>query len=403
MPMSPAAFLSVSSCSFTQLSRPHLCSSLHHRIRPLTCAIRHTRPRWFAVSGTPPPPSSPGDESSSSDGSKDGDDNFSTGPSSSGEKIPRREDRSDDGSRDSEFNLNLTTTATSAEDENELFQFIKSVPPPELVKKFTESAPPVVQNAIRETLVSILGSLPPLAFYTTVSSMSTNLIQLFHSTLITGYMFRNAAYRLELTRTLDWAGLNSTYNPNKALPTSEDAGSDEPEIKGGIAIFKQPDGSTVEVPVDQYIGELRNTVTNLRDELVRERKGGNELLSFISTMDKNNMDSLTKNAGSEVVDAMKKVVDFVTASQGIDKTQNAVIEASAPELGQLLFYLMASGFFLREAEVRRDLQNRIGGESQLNNLLGGGPGSGDSGSSSTETPPDSSPPSSPRGPSASDS
>lgn len=391
MSSSTYAFVSVFACSFTPPTK-RLCSARRQNLFSARIP-RDNRPRWYAVSGTPPP-SPPSNDDSSSGNPIDGDgDIFSSGSSASGESSPSPEDRSDDGSRDSEFNLDLTTTK-STEDENELFNMIKAVPPPELVKQFTESAPPVVQKAIRETLVSILGSLPPLAFYTTVSSMTANLIQLFHSTLITGYMFRNAAYRMELTRTLDWSGLNATYDPNKALPTSEGS-TDQPEIKGGVAIFKQPDGTTVEVPVDQYIGELRETVTNLRDELVRERKGGNELLSFISTMDKDNMESLTKNAGSEVVEAMKKVVDFVTTSQGIDKNQNAVIEASAPELGQLLFYLMVSGFFLREAEVRRDLQKRIGGESTLNNLLESSE-PGDVGPPDPETPPSSEPPTSPK-------
>lgn len=218
-----------------------------------------------------------------------------------------------------------------------------------------------MQRAIRETLVSMLGSLPPLAFSTTVSTMSSNLVQLFHSSLVTGYMFRNATYRFELTRSLDWAS-------TKALPASEV----NPEIKGGVAIFKQGDGSTVEVPVDQYVDELRSTVQNLQGELHRERKGGNELLTFLSTMEKENIEALTKNAGKEVVDAMKKVVEVVTKAQGIDTKQEAVVQASTPELGQLLFYLMVSGFFLREAEVRLDLKRQLGGESpNLNSLLEG--------------------------------
>lgn len=283
--------------------------------------------RWYAVSTPPPNP-----------------------PSDSG--------RSDDGSRDSEFNVE---PIESKEESNELFRFVKSVPPPELVKKFTQSAPPVVQNAIRETLVSMLGSLPPLAFSTSVATMSSNLVQLFHSSLVTGYMFRNASYRLELTRSIDWSG-------TRALPATDD----KPEIQGGVAVFKQGDGSTVEVPVEQYIDELRDTVQNLQAELKRERKGGNELLTFISTMEQDSLEALTKNAGDEVVDAMKKVIDVVTKAQGIDTAQESLVQASAPELGQLLFYLMVSGFFLREAEVHLDLQRKIGGDvTSLRNILGG--------------------------------
>lgn len=174
-------------------------------------------------------------------------------------------------------------------------------------------------------------------------------------------MFRNATYRLELTRSLDWSGLRS-------LPSSDDI----PDINGGVAIFKQGDGSSVEVPVEDYIGELRQTVKKLQGELKRERDGGNELLNFISTMEKENLASLTKNAGEEVIDAMKKVCEVVTKSQGISTESETVIEASAPELGQLLFYLMVSGFFLREAEVHLDLQRKLGGDgSSLKNLLGG--------------------------------
>lgn len=333
---------------------------------------RSSRVRWFAVAGTPTPPSPDDDDDESSSDNEEKDPSKSESDESLEDVSESlrssilgkwRSNRSDDGSRDSEFDLDLTKADGEKSDDgerNELFKFIKSIPPPELVQRFTTSAPPVVQKAIRETLVSILGSLPPLAFYTTVSSMSANLVQLFHSTLVTGYMFRNAAYRLELTRSLDWSGL-------KALPSSEN----QPEIKGGVAVFKQSDGTTVEVPVDQYIGELRDTVKNLRNELQKERKGGNELLSFISTMDKENIEQLTKNAGKEVVEAMKKVVDFVTATQGIEPNRNAVIEASVPELGQLLFYLMVSGFFLREAEVRLDLQRQIGGQKPLSKMLEG--------------------------------
>lgn len=263
-------------------------------------------------------------------------------------------ERSDDGSRDSEFDV------SEVEEENELFTFVKSVPPPELVQKFSDSAPPVVVNAVRHTLVGMLGSLPPLAFSTHVETMSSNLVQLFHSSLISGYMFRNAAYRLEMTRSLDWSGL-------KALPSSAD---EAPEIKGGVAVFKREDGSSVEIPAEEYVKELRESVTALQNELVRERKGGNELISFIATMEKDRLEALTANAGKEVVDAMKKVVSVVTRSQGLDENSDRIVTASAPDLGQLLFYLMVSGFFLREAEVHTDLQRKIGGDgSGLSNLL----------------------------------
>lgn len=99
------------------------------------------------------------------------------------------------------------------------------------------------------------------------------------------------------------------------------------------------------------------------------------LLSFISTLDPQNLESLTTNAGEEVVDAMKRVVAAVTRSQGIPEIPDAVVGTSSIELSQLLLYLMVSGFFLREAEVRIELQRSLGGEAtiDLKNLLESGP------------------------------
>jgi hypothetical protein len=101
------------------------------------------------------------------------------------------------------------------------------------------------------------------------------------------------------------------------------------------------------------------------------------LLSFISNLEPGTLESLTKNAGEEVVDAMKRVVAAVTTAQGLPNAQDAIVEASSFELGQLLFYLMVSGFFLREAEVRVELHRSLGGDRPFNlsNLLEGNTGS----------------------------
>jgi Protein of unknown function (DUF760) len=179
--------------------------------------------------------------------------------------------RSDDGTRDSEFDISDLPMSSGSdvagvEKRNELFEFVKQVPPPELVAKFANAAPSVVQKAIRQTIVAMLGTLPIGAFAPSVKTVSANLVQLFHSSLISGYMFRNAAYRLELTRSL------GSISDLPALPGT----NQEPEIRGGVAIFQSENGTEVTVPVDQYVEELRSQVNTLRDELVRERKGGNE-------------------------------------------------------------------------------------------------------------------------------
>lgn len=281
---------------------------------------------------------------------------------------PRRR-RSDDGSRDSEFDIGDAPAALEDLDEggvekNELYEFVRQVSPPEMVSRFAEAAPKVVQNAIRQTIVSMLGSLPSAAFAPRITTVSANLIQLMHSSLISGYMMRNAAYRLELTR-----NLSDVTSGSVPLLAGAEA---QPEIVGGEAVFKNEDGEEVRIPMEDYVSELRSQVTELRGELERERKGGNELLSYISTLETKSLEALTNKAGEEVVDAMKRVVTAVTKAQGIPTQPEAIIDASSSELGQVLLYLMCCGFTLRETEVRVELQRSLDGSSASGKgLLGG--------------------------------
>ena len=63
-----------------------------------------------------------------------------------------------------------------------------------------------VADAMRVTIANMLGTLPPQFFSVTVSTATENLAQLMYSVLMTGYMFRNAQYRLDLLYNLRSTG-----------------------------------------------------------------------------------------------------------------------------------------------------------------------------------------------------
>ncbi len=55
-----------------------------------------------------------------------------------------------------------------------------------------------VVEAIRQTVTNITGMLPPKFFSVSISANNQDLAQLMYTAMMTGYMFRNAQYRLEL-------------------------------------------------------------------------------------------------------------------------------------------------------------------------------------------------------------
>ena len=72
----------------------------------------------------------------------------------------------------------------------------------EVLEAFSEGAPPSVVEAMRHTVANMLGTLPPAFFDVKVSTVAENLAQVMFSVMMTGYMFRNAQYRVDLSKSV---------------------------------------------------------------------------------------------------------------------------------------------------------------------------------------------------------
>ncbi|GKV16199.1 hypothetical protein SLEP1_g26877 [Rubroshorea leprosula] len=86
---------------------------------------------------------------------------------------------------------------------------------------FVKGAPQQVVDAMRQTVTNMIGTLPPQFFAVTVITVAENLAQLMYSVMITGYMFRNAQYRLELQQSLEQAALPDAQEKDKVTSVTE--------------------------------------------------------------------------------------------------------------------------------------------------------------------------------------
>ncbi|XVE69627.1 hypothetical protein DITRI_Ditri10aG0005200 [Diplodiscus trichospermus] len=97
-----------------------------------------------------------------------------------------------------------------------LLEYVKNVQP-EFMELFVKRAPQQVVEAMRQTVTNMMGTLPPQFFAVTVSTVAENLAQLMYSVMMTGYMFRNAQYRLELQQSLEQAALPEVQEKKVSL------------------------------------------------------------------------------------------------------------------------------------------------------------------------------------------
>jgi hypothetical protein len=297
-------------------------------------------------------------------------------------------------------------TSPSLLSKNPYMQVVSKISPSDLIAKFTAESDPRVQEAVRTTILGLIGSLPKLAFETTSVITGQRLASLMFQLQMTGYMFKNAEYRLSMSQSL---GMPNAVSSNLLLggaqeefPDKEDDPLVSGKIKGKLKIrygkkkdkdiFTEESGTSgesstalddssseenkgddkeIEVDAAAYMSELRGEVARLRDELTETKESKDEalrkdLLLYIRTLPAQELKSLTNTMSQEVLVCMKGLVQAVLAGIGDGKIgPDTVTEQSGEAMAQLCMWQLAVGYNLRELEVREEMKQN------LNALAGG--------------------------------
>ncbi|KAG7342872.1 DUF760 domain containing protein [Nitzschia inconspicua] len=270
--------------------------------------------------------------------------------------------------------------------KNPYMQVVSKISPSDVIAKFTATADPRVQEAVRTTILGLIGSLPKLAFETTSITTGQRLASLMFQLQMTGYMFKNAEYRMSMSQSL---GMYSEMTSNLLLtgaPDDDDddeTGREDPllsgKIKGKLRIRygktkawtprndqeTVDEGSEIEVDAAAYMSELRAEVSKLREELVSTKEAKEEalrkdLLLYIRTLPAQELKSLTNTMSQDVLVCMKGLVQAVLAGIGDGQIgPDTVTEQSGEAMAQLCMWQLAVGYNLRELEVREEMKKNL--------------------------------------------
>ena len=273
---------------------------------------------------------------------------------------------------------------------NPYMMVVANLAPSDIISKFTKTAHPRVQNAVRATILGLIGNLPKMAFETKTVTTGQRLASLMFQLQMTGYMFKNAEYRLSLSQSL---GMNSNpalgQSSSFRLTGSEGDDGDEGyvaidgKVRGKIKIRyggydasdssgevdanTETEGAGLEMEVDAaaFTSELRSEVVKLREELTMKRNEKDEalrkdLLLYIRTLPDQEMRSLTSTVTQDVLVAMKGLVNVVMSGIGEGSIgPETVTEQSGEAMAQLCMWQLVVGYNLRELEVREQMKNSL--------------------------------------------
>lgn len=282
---------------------------------------------------------------------------------------------------------------------NPYLKVVSRLTPSDLISKFTATASPRVQDAVRTTILGLIGGLPQMAFETKTVATGERLASLMFQLQMTGYMFKNAEYRISLSESLQsqsllpsdskkaWrngvAGVKGTIKVRFESPeepvedeTANATAAATATLDREVSDLKVP-GVEVEVDAASYMTELRTEVARLRNELekkkqAREEEVRKDLLMYIRTLPPKELKELTSTMSPEVLDAMKGLVSAVLSGisdedgDGEMISPTTVTEQSGESLAELCMWQLVVGFNLRELEVREQVKK------SFKNTLGDG-------------------------------
>ncbi|OWM81184.1 hypothetical protein CDL15_Pgr007215 [Punica granatum] len=244
-----------------------------------------------------------------------------------------------------------------------LLEYVKNVQP-EFMELFVKRAPQQVVDAMRQTVTNMIGTLPPQFFAITVTTVAENLAQLMYSVLMTGYMFRNAQYRLELQQSLDQVALPDKQEKKDAPGY---APGTQKKVSGEVIRWNNVSGAE-KIDAFKYIELLEAEIEELNRQIGRTANGQNDLLEYLKSLEPQNLKELTSSAGEDAILAMNTFIKRLLAVSDPDQMKTTVTETSAPELAKLLYWLMVVGYSIRNIEVRFDMERVLGTTLKLAEL-----------------------------------
>jgi len=245
---------------------------------------------------------------------------------------------------------------------NKYFDALANVSAPELVQSFAETAPPEVQQAVKATVASLFGNVPEDAFEASVMSSGQSVASLMYSMQMTGYMFRNAQYRLSLRRSLERTA--------KLLPGEGASGKGSlPQVVGKVTV--DIGGRAVEVDAAAYVADLHAEVKALTATLEEARASAGptaspsapNLLAYMQQMPREEVQSLASSVSPEVMECMQLLVEAVL-TRDVAQGAAAIVEGPSAKLRELLVWQLVTGYKLRDLEARDTLAGLLPEDSE---------------------------------------
>ncbi|GMH27354.1 hypothetical protein Nepgr_029197 [Nepenthes gracilis] len=245
-----------------------------------------------------------------------------------------------------------------------LLEYVRNVQP-EFMELFVKRAPQQVVDAMRQTVTNMIGTLPPQFFAVTVTTVAENLAQLMYSVMMTGYMFRNVQYRMELQQSLEQVALPDVEDKKDVL---EYAPGTQKKVTGEVIRWNNVSGPE-KIDAVKYIELLEAEIEELNHQVARKTANGqNEFLEYLKSLEPPNLKELTSSAGEDVILAMNTFIKRLLAVSDPGQMQTSITETSAPELAKLLYWLMVVGYSIRNIEVRFDMERVLGTPPKLAEL-----------------------------------
>eukprot|EP00741_Cyanophora_paradoxa_P018748 tig00021094_g18097.t1 len=261
----------------------------------------------------------------------------------------------------------------TASGPNLLFEQVRTMQPSDL-KQLIATLSPEAADAMKKTILSMVGTLPSEHFVFQVSTNKENLKRLLFSAMMTGFSFRNAEIRVSLNKSLSpeqHPDLLTGAAPEDALASAhpEALAPVSPSIRslggrswaGNVSGQVRLEGEEGMMEAAEYIDRLRAELaaaTAERDRLKVKLADANPLIDHLLHADPESVARARNEASEEALEAMERVLAEQLGSMSGPQIQTTAT-TTRDYLAHLTFWAMLVGYHLKGLENRAELTRML--------------------------------------------
>ncbi|KAJ8903904.1 hypothetical protein NDN08_000435 [Rhodosorus marinus] len=242
---------------------------------------------------------------------------------------------------------------------------------PENIESLRMSVSSEAFLVFQRTAQGMVGSLPAKTFEIRVGTDVSGMEQLLYSSMVTGYVVRNAEFRMKMNEKVreGAAQVFTSVNPDGDSKEDDDLGSVDymrgvpdkhklirEELNGRVSWFDERQNKRIDIDGEEYIDRLEKKLSQMQEKIRPQVSGDvtNKLLLYLTRLPHRTVSSFGAEISEPATVAMCRILSDRLGLLNPSKMKMG-FSVSREHVSQYICWCLLVGYSIRNLEMREDI------------------------------------------------